>query len=160
VIAPAASSEAAPEIQNHIQTHDVNHHETGIPEPQKIKRAQRPKDTVMQTTASSSDSSQLAPCKYAALREFIFTTDRKQLPQGIHGKVTLTSIIEDFRKANPSAELPCSLLSYLTWDEVLAAVTHNDISMLSMRCFRNQIRDVGSMHDKLRQSDHEQNENE
>jgi hypothetical protein len=80
---------------------------------------------------TSSDSSQFAPCKYAALREFIFTTERKQLAQGILGKATLTSIVEDFRKANPSAELPCSLLSYLTWDEVIAAVIHNDINKLS-----------------------------
>jgi hypothetical protein len=100
---------------------------------------------------TSSDSSQFAPCKYAALREFIFATERKQMAQGILGKVTLTSIVEDFRKANPLAELPCSLLSYLIWDEVLAAVTHNDINMLSMRRLRNPIRDVVSMHDKLRQ---------
>ena len=88
---------------------------------------------------TSSDSSQFAPCKYAALREFIFATERKQLAQGILGKVTLTSIVEDFRKANPLAELPCSLLSYLIWDEVL------------VRRLRNPIRDVVSMHDKLRQ---------
>ena len=73
------------------------------------------------------------------------------MAQGILGKVTLTSIVEDFRKANPLAELPCSLLSYLIWDEVLAAVTHNDINMLSMRRLSNPIRDVVSMHDKFRQ---------
>jgi hypothetical protein len=42
---------------------------------------------------TSSDSSQFAPCKYAALQEFIFTTERKQLAQGILGKVTLTSFV-------------------------------------------------------------------
>ncbi len=52
---------------------------------------------------TSSDSSQFALCKYVALRELIFTTERKQLAQGILGKVTLTSIVEDFRKANPLA---------------------------------------------------------
>ena len=45
-------AEAAPEFQNHIQTHDANHHEPGIPETQKIKRDQRLKVTATQTTAS------------------------------------------------------------------------------------------------------------
>jgi hypothetical protein len=48
-------------------------------------RDRRTKLTATQTTASSSDSSQFAPCKNGALRELIFkfTTGRKQLAQGI-----------------------------------------------------------------------------
>jgi hypothetical protein len=37
----------------------------------------------MMTIMTLSDSSQFAPCKYAALQEFIFTTEQKQLAQGI-----------------------------------------------------------------------------
>ena len=66
-IAPATSSEVAPEFQNHIQTHDANHHETGIPEPHKIQEGLKTKsysdadNSIIMMT--SSDSSQFAPCK-------------------------------------------------------------------------------------------------
>jgi hypothetical protein len=120
----AASSETALEFQNHIQTHDAN---------------------LASLAAFAAVSEYTEPLKVRIDRK-----PKRQLAQGILGKVTLTSIIEDCRKANPLAELPRSRLSCLHWDHFYAPVTRNDINMLSLRRYRNPIRDLDSMHDKLR----------
>jgi hypothetical protein len=63
----------------------------------------------------------------------------------------LIQIIDDLKKANPSAAvyLPTSLLSCFQWGKFIQAVTHDGISLLELRRFRNPTRQADTMHEKL-----------
>jgi hypothetical protein len=71
------------------------------------------------------------------------------MAHGMLGTVSLTKIIDDFRKMNPTATLPAPLLPCFQWDKFIQAVTHDDISLLELRRFRIPMRYAETMREKL-----------